>query len=214
MDGPERHPRCISSRCRAACHIGRVSPQDGAELAQIINTRRLHGTTRRSNRFWRRGTAGPRSRMALKELNRVAGSPAFARSTCPPRFGYCRVSTMRARFPPHPWRRCPARYQALKRSSGGVSPLVGTRNTADLEEAHAVVAVRPVVGDRFQQPRAQRCAQHRLFGGERIGDRDELTPGRPARSTSAADRNGTGMASSRPRPTMIWRRSADRLGAR
>ena len=37
-----------------------------------------------------------------------------------------------------------------------------------------MVAVRPVVGDRTDQARQQRGAEHRLLGHERVGDGDAV----------------------------------------
>ena len=56
----------------------------------------------------------------------------------------------------------------------GVGRRRPVEGVADLEEADAVVAVRPVVGDRADQTGQQRGAQHRLLGHERVGDRDAV----------------------------------------
>ena len=57
----------------------------------------------------------------------------------------------------------------LRRRVGGTA-----EHVTDLQQAHAVVAVRPVVGDRADEPWQQRGPQHGLLGHQRVGDRDAV----------------------------------------
>ena len=57
---------------------------------------------------------------------------------------------------------------------------------ADLEQVHARVLVRRVVGDGLQQSGEQRRAQHRLLGRQRVGDLDRV--GREPRTSQVVGR--------------------------
>ena len=84
---------------------------------------------------------------------------------------------------------------------GGVE--AAAEHVTDLEERHAVVAVRPVVGHRPDQPGQQRGAQHGLLGDERVGDGDAVV-GQTAAAQLARgeerERHGLGQAAPHEHP--------------
>ena len=107
-------------------------------------------------------------------------------------------------------RRPAPRPGAPARRGASPSPVGRPEDLADLEQGHALGAVRLVVGDRLEQPRPQRGAQHRLLGRQRVGDGDRRR--RQAGPLEVARAPGTAAAwprrcPARPGPGATRRRS-------